>query len=236
MKRRPPGNPALAVGYLRISTDAERQANGLEVQRQAIEAWARGARVQIVAWFRDERSGTAKLDEREGLGEALAALDRHGAGVLVVHRIDRFARDTAEGLAIEAQIKRLGAQLVSTDEGERPPGDDPSATFQRQIRLAVAEYEGAITRIRIRATKRYQREQGRYLGGRPPYGYTPGPSGELVPLEPEQATIVRLAQIRARSTSLRQTAQRAEKEGLRNRQGRPFGAHQIGLVLGRLGR
>lgn len=232
-RQHPQGDARQAVAYLRISTDAERQANGLQVQRQAIESWALAAGVAVVSWHQDERSGTLPLAEREGLGEALAAVQQHGAGLLVVHRLDRFARDTAEGLAIEEQIRRLGARLASTDEGDRPPSDDPGATFHRQIRLAVAQYEAAITRLRIQATKKLQRSQGRYLGGAPPYGWRVNEAGQLERDEGEQAQIEKLRKMRSRASSWRHCALLAERAGLRNRKGSPFDHKSIALVLSR---
>ena len=68
--RVPTTDPRLAVAYLRISTDAEKQAHGLDVQRRAIEGWAAGQGVAVAAWHQDEKSGTAPLEQRLGLGAA----------------------------------------------------------------------------------------------------------------------------------------------------------------------
>ncbi len=46
-----PGNPLIAVAYLRVSTDEQRL--GPEAQRASIEAWAKREGVAVVAWHAD---------------------------------------------------------------------------------------------------------------------------------------------------------------------------------------
>jgi hypothetical protein len=72
------------VAYLRISTDADRQAHGLDVQRRAVEAWALAAGVAVVAWCQDELSGRTSAERRPGLGAALVELRQRQAGRLIV--------------------------------------------------------------------------------------------------------------------------------------------------------
>src|SRR5262249_49833034 len=62
-RRRSRPNSATAVALLRVSTTRERQALGLQAQREAIAAWAKKAGVRIVAEHVDEASGAAPVDE-----------------------------------------------------------------------------------------------------------------------------------------------------------------------------
>jgi hypothetical protein len=54
---------------------------------------------------------------------------------------------------------------------------------------------------RIRATKRMQRQRGRYLGGIVPWGWIKGADGELVPIPEQQTAIERMRQMRAEGVS-----------------------------------
>src|SRR3954469_11593790 len=95
-----PGNPLVAVAYLRASTDEQRL--GPEAQRAAIEAWAAREGVSVVAWHVDAGiSGGSDLADRPALVAALGALRAARAGVLVVAKRDRLARDVAVAAAIE---------------------------------------------------------------------------------------------------------------------------------------
>ena len=57
------GDPAVAVAYLRVSTDEQRL--GPDAQRAAIEVWAARAGVRVASWHCDQGvSGGAAIDAR----------------------------------------------------------------------------------------------------------------------------------------------------------------------------
>jgi uncharacterized protein YoaH (UPF0181 family) len=66
---------------------------------------------------------------------------------------------------------------------------------------------------RIRATKRMQRQRGRYLGGIAPWGWIKGADGELVPIPELQTAIARMRRMRAEGVSLRKIMERMVDEG-----------------------
>src|SRR5690349_14217760 len=81
--------------YLRVSTDKQADEGlGLDVQREAIRAWAKEHGHRVVRWTADEGiSGSNGLDTRVALLEAFDALKDGTAAGLVVYRLDRLARD-----------------------------------------------------------------------------------------------------------------------------------------------
>src|SRR6185437_2063571 len=100
------------------------QQLGPEAQRRAIGAWAETNGVEVVAWHADQGiSGGSDLDERPGLVAALADLRLLGAGVLVVAKRDRIARDVYVAATIERAVDHGGARVVCADgigNGETP--------------------------------------------------------------------------------------------------------------------
>src|SRR4051812_32902692 len=129
-RRAKPGDPRLAVAYLRVSTDAQRL--GPEAQRAAIEAWAKREGVRVGAWHLDQGvSGGADLDNRLGLIAALGELRAIGAGVLVVAKRDRFARDVGVAAANERETEASGARVQSADGMGN--GAEASDAFMRTI-------------------------------------------------------------------------------------------------------
>jgi putative DNA-invertase from lambdoid prophage Rac len=55
--------------------------------------------------------------------------------------------------------------------------------------------------------------RGRYLGGKVPFGYRRGESGELVPHEAEQETIREIVSLRSQGKALRAIAQAVAAKG-----------------------
>lgn len=193
MARRPAPNALRAVAYLRVSTDE--QALGPEAQRAAIEAWAARAGVAIVAWHLDQGvSGGAALDRRPALLAALDGLETTGAGLLVVAKRDRLARDVVLAAMIERLAARTGARVVSAAGEGSDDGDDPSALLMRRMVDAFAEYERALIRARTRAALAVKSARGERVG-QVPFGFRVAADG--VALERDEGEQAALATIRA---------------------------------------
>ena len=99
-KRAKQGDSRLAVAYLRASKDEQKLSPA--AQRASIEAWAAREGIQVVAWCVDQGvSSVTPIDERPALGEALSAIQAHGAGVLAVAKRDRISRDVVLTVMVE---------------------------------------------------------------------------------------------------------------------------------------
>lgn len=212
------GDPKVAVGYIRVSKDTEIQALGTEAQRMALQQWADSNGVTIAQVFVEEVKGAAPLDRRPIFLEALAAVAAHGAGLLVVQRLDRFSRDPLTAALAEAELQRHGATLaVALGAGS---GEDATAALIRSILFAVARFEKEMIKARIKAALAVKRSRGECVGHAP---YGTKAEGKSLSIHPaEAATLQRLRELRSSGLTLRGVIERATIEGLRNRAGNPF--------------
>jgi len=210
------GDPYKVVGYLRVST--EEQALGPEAQRAALARWCTAAGAELVDVCTDQGvSGAAALDKRPGLLAALAALKAHGAGVLLVAKRDRLARDSMVAAMVERLAERNGA-TVRTVDGVTD-GDGPEAVLMRRIVDAFAEYERLLIKARTRAALAVKKSRGE-RAGEVPYGWQLAPDGvHLEPDPAEQATVARVQTYRRRRLTLRAIAARLQAQGLAPRAG-----------------
>jgi DNA invertase Pin-like site-specific DNA recombinase len=217
-------SPAVAVAYLRASTDDQRLTP--EAQRRDIARWAERERIAVVAWHLDKGiSGGSAIDARPGLLAALADLETHRAGTLVVAKRDRLARDVLYALLIEREAARAGARVVSADGLGN--GDDPGARLQRGIVDLFAEHERALIRARTRAALAAKHARGEWTG-KPRFGYRVAGDGVHVEPDPhEQAVIAAVRQRRAEGQTLRAIVADLAAAGYRSRAGTPFGLTQV---------
>lgn len=207
------GDPRLAVAYVRVST-AEQQ-NGPEAQRAAIEAWARANEASVVAWLEDRGvSGATPVDERPNLLAALQALRDHGAGLLVIAKRDRLARDVVIAAVVDRLASAAGARVVSADGAGN--GEGPESELMRSVLAAIAQYERALIRARTRAGLAAKRARGERLGA-PPLGKRVGPGGELVPHVEEARALERMLELAGEGLSSRRIAATLDAEGHRPR-------------------
>jgi DNA invertase Pin-like site-specific DNA recombinase len=228
-KRARPGSPLVAVAYIRASRDEQRL--GPEAQRTSIEAWAAREGVSVVAWHVDQGvCSVTPIEERAGLVAALASLREHGAGVFVVGKRDRIARDPMLTRSIERAAASAGARVVSAaGEGN---GDTPADAFMRTVIDGAAEYERGLIRARTKGALKAKRDKGERVGS-VAYGYRLDVDGvHLVTCEAEQETIARARQLRADGLSLRAVADALTGEGRVSRVGKPFAAAQVNAMCG----
>jgi len=133
---------ATAVSYIRVSTkdQAERggQAEGFSIpaQREAIRRKADGMTAVIVAEFTDAGE-SAKTSDRAELQRMLAYLITHPVTYVLVHKIDRLARNRADDIEITMAIRATGATLVSVTENI---DETPSGFLMHGIMSSIAEF------------------------------------------------------------------------------------------------
>jgi DNA invertase Pin-like site-specific DNA recombinase len=196
--KKPVADATKAVAYIRVSTDE--QHLGPEAQLAAIELWASRQGVTVVAVHRDLGvSGATPLADCSGLMAALEDLRVHAAGLLVVAKRDRLARDVMKSAMAEARAEALGARIVSTaGEGD---GTDPAAKLMRTIIDAFAEYERLIIGARTKAALAVKKTKAERIGGIP-YGFS-DVDGKLVPNEDEQRVINHAKYLSSQGQSMR---------------------------------
>lgn len=114
-------------------------------------------------------AGDAKISKRVALVEALDALDK--GSTLYIYSFSRIARDSLTQLWIEKEIKEKGAELVSVKE-EGSCGDSPEKKMMRVILSAVNSYEKEVIKMRVSSARKTMRKNGRFMGGRRPFGYS----------------------------------------------------------------
>jgi DNA invertase Pin-like site-specific DNA recombinase len=225
------GNAKVAVGYVRVSTEDQRL--GPEAQRAAIEAWAAREGVSLAAWHVDQGiSGGSDLGDRPALVAALGELRALGAGVLVVAKRDRLARDVYVAATIERAVAQGGARVVTADGTAN--GDTPADAFMRTILDGAAAYERALIRARTKAALGAKAARGERTG-EVAYGYHLAADGIRIEAdEAEQAVLAAVRELRAAGLSHRAIVQALADRGLVSRSGRAFGQTQIARMLGRL--
>lgn len=230
MARRPVTDPTRAIGYIRVSTSE--QALGLDAQRAALASWCASRGVELVAIHEDRGvSGAAELTARPGMLAALAALKASRAGLLLVAKRDRLARDVVTAGLLDREVARLGARIASAaGEGE---GDDPVALFTRRLFDAVAELERAKIADRTRRALAVKRERGEKLGGDRPLGRTVAADGRTLVADPEEARALEIIRsLRDGGWSIRGIVAELEKLGVPAR-GSRWHATSVARLLSR---
>lgn len=207
------------VVYLRVSTDSQADdGHGLKVQEELCRSWLRAHRHRLVEVCSDAgRSGSLDVGDRPGLARALALVGADKADGLVVHRLDRLARDVILQEQLLAELHRRGKALHSCSPAEdanlEHTPDDPTRALVRRILGSIAQYEREVIRLRLMAGRARKALEGGYAGGGPPFGWA-AVGRELVKVPSEQLAIRAMRRMRADGASYRQIGARLEEMGI----------------------
>ena len=120
----------------------------------------------VVAEFLERgRSGTSV--ERPELQRMLTYIQEHPVDFVIVHKIDRLARNRAEDAAITKTIQSAGAYLVSTTE---EISTTPNGRLLHGIMASIAEFYSHNLATEVMKGMRQKAIQGG-TPGRAPLGY-----------------------------------------------------------------
>jgi putative DNA-invertase from lambdoid prophage Rac len=182
-------------GYARVSTARQAsEGESLEVQRRQIEGYAlmHGLTLAGVA-VEEGVSGSVPVEDRLVGGPLFAKLEK--GDIVIAAKLDRLFRSALDALKIVESLKSRGVKLHLLDLGGDIAGNGLSKLFLT-IAAAFAEAERDRIRERIGQVKADQKARGRYLGGKVPFGFRRGETGELVPREAEQEAIAEMIALR----------------------------------------
>ena len=223
------------LGYCRVSTEGQNGADsfGLETQRDAIKKYCTANGLELVQIFEDPAlSGSLEALDRPGL-RALLETVQEGDKVIVA-RLDRIARDLYLSLWVEKEIRKAGAELISTSEPYR--WNDPTQKLLLNIIMSFAEFERSLITSRLSSGRKTKARQGGYAGGKAPIGYKAKRGDKALQLDEEKAAVVRrVFELRDAKpdASLQKLADLLNAEGLTTKEGKPFHPMQVKRILDR---
>jgi len=142
----------MLVGYMRVSSDSDRQSTDL--QRDALLT----AGVDERHLFEDKASGTR--DDRPGLAKALEFLV--AGDCLVVWKLDRLGRSLSHLLTIVTGLREKGIGFRSLTE--QMDTTTPHGELLFHLFGALAQYERALIQERVKAGISAAKRRGRHSG------------------------------------------------------------------------
>ena len=226
-----------AVIYLRVSSsqqaDKDYNVEGFSIpgQREACQREAEKLGAEVIEEYVD-RGESAKTANRPALQAMLDRLKQGDIDYVIVHKVDRLARNRADDVEIVMRIRQTGAQLVSTSENI---DETPSGLLLHGIMSSIAEfYSRNLAAEVIKGSTQKAKKGGTPY--RAPIGYlntrtmVDGREVRNVTLDPERASLVREAFYLYASGdyALTELAAILEERGLRTRPTRKVAAQALG--------
>lgn len=180
------------VAYLRVSTEAQTEKYGLDMQKQKIIEYCEKEGITIDNWYIDGGYSGSKLDRPE-MQRLLTDAEKGEIENVFVYKLDRLSRDTMDTLnLINKMFPKYGVKIVSMTEEIR--NENPMDEVMVTMNAAMNQYERKIIRMRMSAGMKERVKKGLWIGGgRVPWGYYYDRNDGILHPDPEQAEMVRKA-------------------------------------------
>ncbi|GAA0946413.1 recombinase family protein [Nonomuraea longicatena] len=180
-----------AAIYVRLSRETD-ESTSPERQLADCRAYCKRNGWEVVMVEEDiDVSGFSGGLDRKGLKRIM---DRFAEiDVVVFFKIDRLSRSLVDFAEIMKQSKEQGVALASATE----PLDltNPVSEAMAKVIAIFAELEAVTIGLRVASAHEHLRREGRWTGGRVPYGYrsvpNPNGSGRVLEINPDEVEILR---------------------------------------------
>lgn len=196
--------PKFAVSYLRVSTRGQAERGGgndegfsIPAQREANKRKALSMGAMIGKEFVD-RGASAKSADRPELKKMLEYVKENADRVdyVIVHKVDRLARNRGDDIDIMRSLRECGVQLVSASESI---DDTPAGMLLHGIMSSIAEFYSQNLATEVRKGMAQKAKSGGTptkapLGYRNIRGYdAQGRRDSRVELDEQRAPLIKLA-------------------------------------------
>ena len=214
-------------GYIRVSTQKQGEGVSLVAQKDAIQAFASHHNLTITKWF--EEKETAAKSGRPIFNQMLKLLQHKAADGLIIHKIDRSARNLKDW-AVISDLSDAGIDVYFATE---------SLDFRSRGGRLTADIQAVIAAdfIRNLRDETIKGLNGRLKQGlypfRAPIGYLDNGRGQPKTIDPIKGPLVRQAfdMYAAGEHSLRSLEIEMAGRGLQNHNRQPLSLHGIQTIL-----
>ena len=195
--------------YGRCSADENfEKGSSIETQKSKCNSYADLKNLTIDKEITESISGTIKFSNRP-LGLELMKNLKKGDHI-ICSALDRFSRNTLDLLQVIEKFKKMKASLHFTEFGEVTGSDAMGSVFVKLLSV-FAEFYSKQCSEKQKATKDRLKSQGKFFGGKKPFGYDVDQNNYLVPCEKEQQVIRDMQLMRKQGTSYQKVADQITK-------------------------
>ena len=184
------------------------KGSSIETQLSKCKSYADLKDLTIDKQITESISGTVKFNNRP-LGLELMS-DLNKGDHIICSALDRFSRNTLDLLQVIEKFKRMKVSLHFTEFGEVTGSDAMGSVFVKLLSV-FAEFYSKQCSEKQKATKDRLKTQGKFFGGKKPFGYDVDQNNLLVPCEKEQQVIREMQLMRKQGNSYQKVADQITK-------------------------
>ena len=152
--------------YARFSSDNQR-SESIDAQVRAMQAYCKQHNYLIVESYVDEAK-SATTDRRPAFQQMISDSSKHKFDIVLVHKLDRFARNRYDSAVYKRELKKNGVQVYSVLENL---DNSPESIMMEAVLEGMSEYYSQNLSREVMKGMRENALKCTHTGGKPPLGY-----------------------------------------------------------------
>lgn len=221
------GNIPTAAIYARFSSDNQREES-IDAQLRACREYADRNHIKVVGEYIDRAKSATTSENRSGFLAMIGDADRFD--FVLVHKLDRFARNRSDSIGYRMELKRHNTTLISVIENLDE--DNPESIILESVLEGMNEYYSRNLAREVRKGLNENALKCQHNGGKPPLGYKVDPQTKLLEIDNEEALAVRLIfQSVLDGKGYSHIIKQLNENGMKTKLGKPFGKNSLHDIL-----
>ena len=216
-----------AVLYARFSSDNQR-TESIDAQLRAMHAYCKQHQIAVISTYVDEAK-SATTDRRPAFQQMISDSASHTFNILLVHKLDRFARNRYDSAIYKRELKKNGVTVYSVLENL---DDSPESIIMESVLEGMSEYYSQNLAREVMKGLKETALQCKHTGGKPPIGYDVDPvSKKLIVNEVEAAAVRLIFEMYAGGCGYSLIINALRERGLRTKTGSEFRKNSLYSIL-----
>lgn len=214
------------VIYARYSSHNQREES-IEGQLRECKQYAQENDITIVGEYID-RAITGKTDNRADFQRMIRDAEKGRFSVVIVYKLDRFARNRYDSATYKAKLKRCGVRVVSAMEHIT---DSPEGIILEAMLEGMAEYYSANLAQNIKRGMKDNALQGMATGGGRCLGYYTGEDKKYHIDEAGASTVRLIYELYDQGNTYAAIVETLNSQGRKTLRGTPFNKNSLNKIL-----
>ena len=216
-----------AIAYARFSSDLQREES-IDAQLRAIRQYCDANNFVLLATYADKGiSGTS--DKRPEFQKMISAATKGDVDAVIVHKLDRFARNRYDSAFYKNILKKNNVKLISVLENLQ---DSPESVILESVIEGMNEYYSLNLSREVRKGLQENALECKVTGGPPALGYSVDRATQKYVINEYEAEAVRVIfRMYLEGYSYTEIIDVLNNKGYRTRRGIPFAKNSLYAIL-----
>ena len=215
-----------AVIYARYSSDNQRDES-IIAQVRAAEDFCRMKKLEIVNTYID-KAKSATTDKRPQFQQLFQDAKLGLFDAVIVHKLDRFARDRYDSAFYKRILKKCGIKLMSITENL---DGSPESVLMESVLEGMAEFYSKNLAREVMKGMKETAYQCKHTGGTPALGYDVGTDKKYVINELEAVIVRKIFDMYVNGHGYKEIRKHLNDSGYKTKKGNPFTPSSIRTIL-----